>query len=83
MNQHWRGARRLLDRGLGPGATASYRGMMEENIRVFLGGLLESPDDFLGHIGLSVQCIRFVYIIVDHWTVFKAGLSCPSHTVMT
>ena len=51
-NEHWREGRRLLDRSLGPGATVSYRRMMEEKTRVFLGGLLESPEDFLGHIGL-------------------------------
>ena len=52
MNEHWRGARNLLDRSLGPGVTASYRYMMEEKTRTFLGQLLESPDDFINHIGL-------------------------------
>ena len=82
-NEKWREARRLLDRSLGPGTTTSYRRMMEENTRRFLGGLLESPEDFLGHIGLSVPCIRFVYITVNHWVVFKGDLSCLSHTGMT
>ena len=54
MNEHWREGRKLLDRSLGPAATTSYRRMMEDNTHMFLGQLLEAPEDFLGHIGLSV-----------------------------
>ena len=35
---------------------------MEDNTLLFLGQLLETPEDFLNHIGLSVRCTRFVYI---------------------
>ena len=52
MNEHWRGARNLLDRSLGRGITTSYRRMMEDKTRTFLGLLLESPEDFRSHIGL-------------------------------
>ncbi|KAI9448690.1 cytochrome P450 [Lactarius psammicola] len=52
MSEYWRGGRRLLDRSLGPGATASYRRMIEDNTRMFLGRLLEAPEDFFDHIGL-------------------------------
>ena len=83
MNEHWRGARRLLDRGLGPGATASYRRMMEDKTHLFLGQLLEAPEDFLSHIGLSVRCTCLVYLNVNHWAVFKGDLSCPSRMGMT
>ena len=51
-SENWRESRRLLDRGLGPGATATYRRMMEEKTCTFLGRLLDSPEDFLGHLGL-------------------------------
>ena len=54
MNEHWRGARKLLDRSLGRGLTESYQHMIEDKTRMFLGQLLESPDDFLSHILLSV-----------------------------
>ena len=53
--EYWREGRRLLDRGLGPGVTTSYRRMMEDKTHLFLGQLLESPDNFLSHIGLSVR----------------------------
>jgi hypothetical protein len=60
VGEYWREGRKLVDRSLGPGATASYRRMMEDNTRMFLGQLLETPDDFFGHIGLSVRRIHFV-----------------------
>jgi hypothetical protein len=60
VGEYWREGRRLLDRSLGASATASYRRMMEDNTRMFLGRLLETPDDFLSHIGLLVWRIKFV-----------------------
>ena len=59
MGDYWRDGRRLLDRSLGPGATAPYRRMMEDNTHMFLGQLLEAPDDFISHIGLSVRRVHF------------------------
>ena len=59
VGKYWREGRKLLDRSLRPGATASYRRMMEEYTRMFLGQLLEAPDDFRSHIGLSVRHIHF------------------------
>ena len=58
VGEYWREGRRLLDRSLRPGATASYRRMMEEYTQLFLGQLLEAPEDFRSHIGLSVRRIR-------------------------
>jgi hypothetical protein len=40
--------------------------MMEDNTRLFLGQLLETPGDFSNHIGLSVRRIHFINITVDH-----------------
>jgi hypothetical protein len=60
VGEYWREGRRLLDRSLGPGATAPYRRMMDDNTRIFLGQLLAAPDDFLSHIGLSARCVHFV-----------------------
>jgi hypothetical protein len=57
VGEYWREGRRLLDRSLGPGATTAYRRMMEDNTRLFLGQLLETPGDFFSHIGLSVRPI--------------------------
>ncbi|KAI9428587.1 cytochrome P450 [Lactarius indigo] len=54
MGEYWRESRKLLDRSLGASAIAPYRRMMEDNTRVFLGQLLEAPEDFSSHIGLSV-----------------------------
>ena len=58
----WREGRKLLNRSLRPGATMSYRQMMLENTRGTLARLLTTPEDFLGHIGLSVATIPFFLI---------------------
>jgi cytochrome P450 len=46
----WREGRKLLDRNLRTGATASYRQMMQENTYGFLTRLLATPKEFRGHI---------------------------------
>jgi len=48
----WNEARKLLDRSLRPAAPVSYRNMMEEKTRLFLGQLFLTPKDFRSHIEL-------------------------------
>ena len=55
--ERWREGRKLLDRSLRPGATSSYRQLIEEKTRGFLGHLLAAPDDFHNHIKLSVAIL--------------------------
>ena len=50
---------------------------------MFLGQLLEAPDDFINHIALSVRRIHFVCTMANYWVVFKEDLSCPSRMGMT
>ena len=57
MTETWREGRKLLDRGLRPGAMTSYHQMMQEKTREFLEQLLANPKDFLSHIELSVGCL--------------------------
>jgi cytochrome P450 len=52
--EHWRERRRLLDRSLRPGATASHGRVIEEKTRTFLSRLLATPKNFRAHIDLSV-----------------------------
>ncbi|KAI9441796.1 cytochrome P450 [Lactarius indigo] len=52
MGNYWREGRKLLDRSLRPGATASHRRLIEEKTRVFLGQLLATPNAFRQHIDL-------------------------------
>ena len=61
MGDSWREGRKLLDRGLRPGATISYRQMMQENTRWFLAQLLANPNGFSHHIKLLL--CRLYYII--------------------
>jgi hypothetical protein len=78
-NTSWREGRRLLDRSLRPGATMSYRRVMEEKTRTFLAKLLEDPKPFSSHIELSVFRVRSVALCrtINGYTVFKEALSCP------
>jgi hypothetical protein len=56
-SETWREGRKLLDRSLRPGATISYRYMMEEKTHMFLAKLLTNPEDFRRHIELLVLCL--------------------------
>ncbi|KAH9952755.1 cytochrome P450 [Russula dissimulans] len=48
----WSEGRKLLDRSLRPAAPISYRNMMEEKTRSFLGQLFLTPKHFRSHIEL-------------------------------
>ena len=48
--EFWRQARRLLDRGLRPGAVAAYRPVQQAKARVLLAQLLANPDDWEAHL---------------------------------
>ena len=48
----WRQGRKLLDRGLRPGAAATYRPMQQARVRVLLTRLLETPDQWRAHVEL-------------------------------
>ncbi|KAH9970769.1 cytochrome P450 [Russula compacta] len=48
----WRQGRKVLDRSLGPRATATYRPMLEAKARVLLTLILASPDEWEAHIEL-------------------------------
>ncbi|KAI9433755.1 cytochrome P450 [Lactarius indigo] len=70
MGEYWRESRKLLDRSLGASAIAPYRRMMEDNTRMFLGQLLEAPEDFSSHIGLLqgrlVMALTYGYDLKDN-----------------
>ncbi|KAH9970773.1 cytochrome P450 [Russula compacta] len=48
----WRQGRKVLDRSLGPRATAAYRPVQEVKARVLLTRILASPDEWEAHIEL-------------------------------
>lgn len=51
-SEPYRLARKLLDRGLRPGAVASYRPMLQLKARVLLTRLLENPREWEAHVEL-------------------------------
>ena len=53
-DDRWRQARRVLDRGLRPGAAALHRPIIQARTCVLLSRLLENPHQWEDHIDLSV-----------------------------
>ncbi|KAI0253713.1 cytochrome P450 [Lactifluus subvellereus] len=68
--ERWREGRKLVDRSLRPGATSSYRQMIEGKTRGFLGQLLAAPDDFRDHIkllqGKLIMSLTYGYDLKAH-----------------
>jgi cytochrome P450 len=52
----WREGRKLVDRSLRPSATSSYRWIIEEKTRGFLGQLLAAP----GHFHDQIELLEFI-----------------------
>jgi cytochrome P450 len=48
--EFWRQARRLLDRGLRPGAVPAYRPLQQAKARALLVSLLAKPDEWEAHL---------------------------------
>ena len=59
-NDTWRKGRRMVDRSLRPGATMTYRHVIEEKTRDFLARLSATPKHFESHIKLSVSCLPYI-----------------------
>jgi hypothetical protein len=60
MSETWREGRKLLDRSLRPGATVSYRQMMQEKTHWFLAQLFANPKEFHHHIKLSLSHLPYI-----------------------
>ena len=56
-DERWRQGRKVLDRGLRPGAAATYRPMLQMRARVLLSRLLTNPQQWEAHIELSVEIL--------------------------
>jgi cytochrome P450 len=63
-DDRWRRGRKLLDRGLGPGATASYRPMLQAGAHKLLSRLLASPRKWQAHIELSVEFLSSSFYVL-------------------
>ena len=48
--EFWRQARKLLDRGLRPGAISAYRPLQQAKARTLLVNILAKPDEWEAHI---------------------------------
>ena len=51
-DEYWRQGRKILDRGLRPGALTVYRPMQVVRAHVLLTRMLESPGDWVAHLEL-------------------------------
>ena len=73
-DERWRLARRLLDRGLRPGSTTSYRPMLQSRAYVLLSRLLANPDRWEAHVELSVELLSGPYHVTEllgKWLAFR------------
>jgi cytochrome P450 len=78
-DERWRQARKIVDRGLRPGATATYRPIMQSRTRVLLSRLLESPYQWEDHIdllvGLLITDLRHVSELFGKRSAIKGSWS--------
>ena len=66
-DEHWRRGRKLLDRGLRPGAAASHRPMLQIKARVLLSRLLADPQQWEDYINLSVErAAHRLVLVLNH-----------------
>ena len=54
-DERWRRGRKVLDRGLRPGAAASHRPMLQMRARVLLSRLLANPQQWEAYFEVSVE----------------------------
>jgi len=68
--ERWQRGRKLLDRGLRPGAAALHRPMLQARARVLLTRLLTDPQRWEGHIDLfqgeSILAMTYGYEVHGH-----------------
>jgi len=80
----WLESRKLADRSLRPGTTASYRPMMLEKTHWFLTQLLATPNEFREHTVLSVAILLCICRTrIDDHSAFGENLSCLSYMATT
>ena len=63
-DERWRQGRKLLDRGLRPGAIASHRPMLETRTHLLLSRLLTNPHRWEAYIDLSVELLSIPLSLV-------------------
>ena len=64
MNETWHKGRKLLYRGLRPGAMISYRQMMQEKTGELLTQLRANPKDFYTHVEESVYHLPYTVLLL-------------------
>ena len=71
-SEPWRQGPKVLDRSLGPRATAAYRPVQEAKARVLLTRILASPDEWEAHIELSATFLS----ITSHSVIVPKITAC-------
>ena len=52
IGETWRQGRKMLDRGLRPGAAATHRALQQARVHVLLTRLLATPNEWQNHVEL-------------------------------
>jgi len=73
-DDHWRQGRRILDRGLRPGGTVSYRSMIQARAHALLSRLMANPGQWEAHIGLSVLILPGSHSVLE-WNCLAKHLA--------
>jgi len=81
-DERWRRGRKLLDRGLRPGAAAAHRLMLQTRAHVFLSRLLTSPYQWEAHTELRVDLPSVLITLLNCWDTFQLprGIN-PRHDI--
>ena len=65
--KHWRSLRKISERSFRPGSLPAYRVIQETRTRVLATRLLQSPQEWISHIELSVYFPPFCsYAFLNH-----------------
>jgi hypothetical protein len=64
--EHWRFRRKIVERSFRPGSLSTYRVIQETRARVLVTRLLQSPQEWISHIELSVFSPFCSYCVLNH-----------------
>ena len=60
--EHWRFRRKIVERSFRPGSLSAYRVVQETRARALVTRLLQSPQEWISHIELSVF-VPFLFLL--------------------
>jgi hypothetical protein len=81
--EHWRFGRKIVERSFRPASLSAYRVIQETRARVLVTRLLQSPQEWISHIELSVFFSLFVHIAFLNYTYYFPSFQGEQLLAMT